>query len=207
MAARGTGSGGRAARVSGIWPSIRNCGRQAVPAPDVAQDTKDGKLRHYPSPSLVNYGAMPQTWEDPRYAEESTGLTGDNDPLDVVDFGQKACTPGEVYDVRPIGALAMVDGGEMDWKVVVVREGGEDSAWQDASNPSDSQREKLQRLKEWLRDYKVPDGKPPNEFAFDGKFLGPDVALQVIAEQHRLWKWLVSVERPQDADMWWPKLM
>lgn len=154
----------------------------------------------------MNYGAMPQTWEDPRYVEESTGLAGDNDPLDVVDVGKKACTPGEVYEVRPVGALAMVDGGEMDWKIVVVRAGGPDAAWLDASKPTNSQRAQLQLLKEWFRDYKIPDGKAPNEFAFEGKFLGPDVALQVIAEQHRLWAWLVSAEPPPDAAMWWIKL-
>lgn len=149
---------------------------------------------------------MPQTWEDPRYIEEQTGFAGDNDPLDVVDFGTKVCSPGEVYEVRPIGALAMVDGGEMDWKIVVVREGSEDSSWQDASKPTDAQRGQLQRLKEWLRDYKLPDGKPPNEFAFKGEFLGPDVALQVIAAQHNQWAWLVSAEPPADAAMWWLKL-
>jgi inorganic pyrophosphatase len=26
----------------------------------------------------------------------------------------------------------------------------------------------IEMLREWFRDYKIPDGKPPNTFAFDG---------------------------------------
>ncbi len=33
---------------------------------------------------------------------------------------------------------------------------------------------------EWFRDYKIPDGKPPNNFAFDGKCRDRAYALQII---------------------------
>ena len=33
-------------------------------------------LRHYHFKSLVNYGALPQTWEDPSHIDEDTGLAG-----------------------------------------------------------------------------------------------------------------------------------
>ena len=51
----------------------------------VAQDHKKGKLRHYKfGPSIVNYGAIMQTWEDPNKIHPDTGAGGDNDPIDVL---------------------------------------------------------------------------------------------------------------------------
>ena len=45
----------------------------------IKQDVKKGVLRHYPFESLVNYGALPQTWEDPKHISPETGCGGDND--------------------------------------------------------------------------------------------------------------------------------
>jgi inorganic pyrophosphatase len=78
-----------------------------------------------------------------------TGLAGDGDPLDALDlssavpltangrdvaddgdgnagsgprgWGVALPSTGDVYPVRVIGALAMVDGGEADWKLLAVR--------------------------------------------------------------------------------------
>lgn len=36
--------------------------------------------------SLVNYGAFPQTYEDPKKPDALTKLPGDGDPLDVLDI-------------------------------------------------------------------------------------------------------------------------
>lgn len=41
----------------------------------------------YALDSLVNYGALPQTYEDPDHADEWTGLQGDGDPIDVCEIG------------------------------------------------------------------------------------------------------------------------
>ena len=42
---------------------------------------------------------------------------GDNDPVDVVEIGSRALEPGGVYPVKPLGVYAMIDDGELDWKV------------------------------------------------------------------------------------------
>lgn len=34
------------------------------------------RFRYYHSPSLVNYGAFPQTWEDPEYKDADVDLLG-----------------------------------------------------------------------------------------------------------------------------------
>ena len=42
---------------------------------------------------------------------------GDNDPVDVVEIGSEALVSGGVYAVKPLAILAMIDDGELDWKV------------------------------------------------------------------------------------------
>ena len=34
---------------------------------------------------IWNYGALPQTWEDPSHVDTNTKCKGDDDPLDVVE--------------------------------------------------------------------------------------------------------------------------
>ncbi len=45
---------------------------------------------------------------------------GDNDPVDVVEIGSAAGRRGGVYKVKPLGVLAMIDDGELDWKVIAI---------------------------------------------------------------------------------------
>jgi hypothetical protein len=37
----------------------------------------------------------------------------------------------------------------------------------------------LQKVLEWFRDYKIPDGKPANKFGYDNKCLNKEFALKV----------------------------
>ena len=82
----------------------------------VIQDVhKDGSLREYMySPSIVNYGAIAQTWEDPKKPDDDTGFGGDNDPIDVLQLNGSPCKPGGIQRVRVLGALALVDDDETD---------------------------------------------------------------------------------------------
>jgi inorganic pyrophosphatase len=83
----------------------------------IAQDIKKGKLRDYHGPIFWNYGCLPQTWEDPNEEHPELKCFGDNDPIDVVEIGSKALAMGTVVEVKPLGVLAMIDDGELDWKV------------------------------------------------------------------------------------------
>ena len=38
----------------------------------------------------------------------------------------------------------------------------------------------------WFRDYKIPDGKPPNAFGYDSKPMNSEFAEMVIAGTHNL---------------------
>ena len=69
---------------------------------------------------LFNYGAFPQTWEDPAHITHDTGARGDNDPLDAIEIGNKQWSTGSIVRVKVLGVLAMIDSGETDWKVIVI---------------------------------------------------------------------------------------
>ena len=46
---------------------------------------------------------------------------GDNDPVDVVEIGGVPLESGGVYPVKVLGAYAMIDCDELDWKLVCIR--------------------------------------------------------------------------------------
>jgi len=74
------------------------------------------------SPAPGNYGALPQTWENVFEPDSLTGYPGDTDPIDVIDFGERAAPLALLTQVKVIGALGMIDGTSMqtDWKICVI---------------------------------------------------------------------------------------
>merc|ERR1719238_1838099 len=129
----------------------------------IMQDTKkDGSLRYYKyNPevgSLVNYGAIPQTWEDPNVKDKHTNVGGDNYPIDALQLNDRPCQIGEVYRVRIVGAFALVDGGKTDWKILAVD--ADDAATDNIKDVSDVPDEKKTALVEWFKHYKTAEGKP-----------------------------------------------
>ena len=89
----------------------------------IKQDTKKGKLRFYPYNINWNYGFLPQTWEDPNEKNDDCGgVCGDNDPVDVVEISSTKLEMGGVYPVKCVGVYAMIDDGELDWKVIAINE-------------------------------------------------------------------------------------
>jgi inorganic pyrophosphatase len=160
----------------------------------IAQDTKKGKLRYYKyNPevgSLCNYGAIMQTWEDPEIPHPDTQAGGDNDPLDVLQVNARPCKMGELYEVRVLGTLAMVDDGETDWKLIVVD--ADDAATKSWKDIDDVPKEKVDELREWFRLYKTAEGKGENKFGLDEKAMPAAYALEVIKETHGYWKDLAA---------------
>ncbi len=76
-------------------------------------DMKDGKIRvvsFLPYPG--NYGFIPSTLMD-----KSQG--GDGDALDILVIGETEPT-GKVLEVKPIAALLLIDGGEVDTKILAI---------------------------------------------------------------------------------------
>ncbi|ODV85129.1 hypothetical protein CANARDRAFT_28429 [[Candida] arabinofermentans NRRL YB-2248] len=169
----------------------------------IVQDSKKGKLRFidniYPHKGYPhNYGAFPQTWEDPTEASEITPglkLKGDNDPLDVIDIGNRLCEIGEIKQVKILGSLALIDDGELDWKIIAidVRDERADQLL-DIGDVESKMPRLLEDLRVWFKNYKLPTGKPVNEFAFDGAYKDAAFTMNVIEECAKKWKSLVNGE-------------
>ena len=164
----------------------------------IKQDMKKGKLRYvanvFPYHGyLWNYGAIPQTWEDPNHKDSRTECNGDNDPIDVCEIGHRVGDRGDIIAVKILGALAMIDEGETDWKVLAIDV--TDPLADKLNDIGDVEREMpglLDATVNWFRIYKMPDGKPKNKFAFDDKFQNAAFAHTVIQETHEQWKALVA---------------
>ncbi|KAK4245736.1 inorganic pyrophosphatase [Corynascus novoguineensis] len=166
----------------------------------IVQDTLDGKPRFvkncFPYKGYIwNYGALPQTWENPNYKDPDTGTDGDNDPLDACEIGRTVHEPGAVRRVQVLGILGLLDEGQTDWKVLMI----------DADDPlarsgklrdlADVERYLpglLDATRDWFGIYKVPDGKPPNKFAFRGEWKDKRFAEKIIEECRDAWKKLVN---------------
>ena len=161
----------------------------------IVQDEKAGAPRHYHGPIFWNYGCLPQTWEDPDIKGDAAlnGAGGDNDPLDVVEIGGRALRMGSVTAVKPLGVLAMLDDGELDWKLLAI--GVDDPLCEQLHDVADVEAlcpGVVSGVREWFRWYKTPDGKPPCEFGHGGAALGAEEARRVIADTHEHWCALVE---------------
>ncbi|KAJ3334673.1 Inorganic pyrophosphatase [Gonapodya sp. JEL0774] len=167
----------------------------------IKQDVKKGKLRfvrncfphHGYIWNSITDGAFPQTWEDPSHVNPDTKCIGDNDPLDVLEIGEAVAYTGQVKQVKVLGTIALIDEGETDWKVITI----------DVNDPLASKLNDIEDVEkhlpgllratnEWFRIYKIPDGKPENNFAFSGEAKNRKYANEVIAECNEAWKGLVS---------------
>ncbi|XP_020282222.1 inorganic pyrophosphatase isoform X2 [Pseudomyrmex gracilis] len=166
----------------------------------IKQDVKKGKLRYvancFPHHGYIwNYGALPQTWENPDNLDEATGYKGDNDPIDVLEIGYRVAKRGEVLKVKVLGTVALIDEGETDWKIIVIDIN--DPLADKMNDVSDIEKQCPGLLKatiEWFKIYKIPDGKPENQFAFNGEAKPREFALRVVEEVHQHWRNLVNQE-------------
>lgn len=164
----------------------------------IAQDIKKGVLRDYHGPIFWNYGCLPQTWEDPNEEHPELKCFGDDDPIDVVEIGSKSLSMGSVVPVKPLGVLAMIDDGELDWKVLAVST--DDPLAKEYNDIDDVPEEVKSGIREWFRWYKTPDDKPLNGFGFDEKYLNVEETKKVIEETHEAWKKLKNGD--VDSKLW-----
>lgn len=77
----------------------------SAPLTPIKQDKKNEKPRFvhniFPHHGYIwNYGAFPQTWEDPEHLDENTKAKGDNDPIDVIEIGCQIYPRGSVIQVK-----------------------------------------------------------------------------------------------------------
>jgi inorganic pyrophosphatase len=120
---------------------------------------------HYPA----NYGFAPQT------------LWDDGDPLDVLVIGYEALVPGCLIEVRPIGVLDMIDGGEGDAKVLAVPVS--DPRFKNTKDIGDIEPHLLDEITHFFTVYKDLQKKKVEV----GEWSGVNVALTTIEKSFKLY--------------------
>ena len=166
----------------------------------IKQDLNDdGSVRYYKygNPQF-NYGFLPQTWEDPDVI--LNGYGGDDDPLDAIELGteESPLPMGSVVTCKVIGALKLIDGGETDTKILVIRE----SLMNRVSDLTSLERYSpgtINRLVDWLKRYKTADGKKENALVSDIPS-GPADAIELIDIANEGWRSLKSGSRANDKE-------
>ncbi|KAI8845520.1 inorganic pyrophosphatase, partial [Chytridium lagenaria] len=153
-------------------------------------ESKKGKLRFvrnvFPHHGYIwNYGAFPQTWEDPDHIHPDTKAKGDND---LSMFARL------VKQVKVLGTMALLDEGETDWKIIAI----------DLKDIEDVEKYfpgLLRATNEWFRIYKIPDGKPENNFAFSGEAKNKAYATEVVAgDPNEAWKKMIMKSPSTSAE-------
>jgi len=92
-----------------------------------------------------DYGFAPQTyWHD-------------NDPLDVCLLTTYPLAPGVLVEVKPVGVLRMIDGGESDDKVIAVPV--DDPRFSDMTDLSDVNEHLKKEIQNFFETYKILQGK------------------------------------------------
>jgi len=165
----------------------------------IKQDTKKGALRDYPYNIHWNYGMLPRTWEDPQHEHPTMKVKGDNDPMDVVEIGSTTLAMGSVTAVKPVGVYAMIDDGELDWKVIAISMN--DPKAKDINDVADVEKHfpgELERIRVWFRDYKGPNAA---KFGLDDKCMDRAYTLDVIKETATFYDDLVSGKRANDEGL------
>jgi len=137
-------------------------------------EQKDGKPRFvkylgYPG----NYGMIPRT-----ILPKEQG--GDGDPMDVLILGP-AVPIGSIVKARPIGVLDLLDRGEKDYKILMVKEGSPMAACDSVACLDEKFPGITTIVKTWFTSYKGRDDQ--GNFQLEAKgFLGKGAAIQLLGD-------------------------
>lgn len=147
-------------------PRRVNCYIEIVPTDTVKyeldKDTgilKVDRPHRYSSLCPCLYGLLPQTYAGDRVAElcmKKTGrnqLKGDRDPLDICVITEKVIVRGDILvQAHPIGGLSLLDGDEVDDKIIAVLAG--DLIYGEIRDISDCPESLIERLCHYFLTYK-----------------------------------------------------
>ncbi|KAF7721350.1 Inorganic pyrophosphatase [Apophysomyces ossiformis] len=147
---------------------------------------------------LWNYGAFPQTWEDPNHITQGLDTRGDNDPIDVIEIGDRVAILGEVLQVKILGIIALIDQQKTDWKVVVVDINDPlATKLHDVGDVNIYKPGLLNATATWFCVYKTPDGQEPNMIAYNGQIRNKTFATNIVMETHQYWNALINGTTPR----------
>ena len=119
---------------------------------------------YYPA----NYGFIPQTYCD------------DNDPLDIVILSQIEIQPMCLVNAKVIGVMRMLDGGEMDDKIIAVADN--DMSVNHINSIDELPRHFFRELKNFFEDYKKLEHKEVVVEDFQNKETAIEIVKQSIID-------------------------
>lgn len=111
----------------------------------------------------------------------------------MCEIGELVGYTGQVKQVKVLGVMALLDEEETDWKVIVIDVN--DPLASKLNDVEDVERHLpglLRATNEWFRIYKIPDGKPENQFAFTGECKNKKYAMDVVRECAEAWERLIT---------------
>lgn len=122
----------------------------------------------------ANYGSIPS----------SRG--GDGDPLDALVITREPIVPGAYIEVRAIGVLHMIDGGEEDDKIIAVPASDIDPFYDNVQDITDLPTIQIQQIEQFFSVYKrLPEGRKIVELnGYSGANAAQDMVVTAI-EAHR----------------------
>lgn len=103
------------------------------------------------------FQSMPVTYPT-NYGSIVRSKGGDGDPLDIMIFTREPIVPGALIKVRPIGVMNMIDGGEVDKKIIAVPTSKIDPTYDAIKSVDDLPAIERERILAFFRVYKqLPD--------------------------------------------------
>ncbi|HWT73587.1 MAG TPA: inorganic diphosphatase [Mobilitalea sp.] len=151
--------------VSGKWVNLNNY-PQPSDAPDeinVAIEIPQGSFTKYELDEMGNiianrFQSTPVEYPA-NYGSIVSSKGGDGDPLDALVITRTPLNPGTIITCRPIGYLKMVDGGEVDEKVIAVPISDVDPTYDNIKTLSDLALIEVQQIEKFFANYKnLPAG-------------------------------------------------
>lgn len=123
---------------------------------------------YYPA----NYGFIPQTYCD------------DKDPLDILVLSQITVVPLCIVSAKVIGVMRMLDGGELDDKIIAVAEN--DMSVEHINDISELPGHFFKELRSFFEDYKKLEKKTVKVEDFQDANTAREIVLESIADYKKL---------------------
>jgi len=137
-----------------------------IPAGTFTKYEIDGKTGHL---FVDRFQSMPVVYPT-NYGSIASTVGLDGDPLDALVITRQPIYPGAFIRVRPIGLLKMIDGGDVDDKIVAVPISKVDPTYDEIKTIDDLPAIERARIEQFFAVYKkLPDGRKVVEVkGYDG---------------------------------------
>lgn len=91
--------------------------------------------------------------------------------------------------VKGLSILAVIDERETDWRVIAINVDDPDAAnYNDVNDIKGLKPGYPEATVDWFRRYKIPDGKPEDQFSFNAESKDKNFATDIVKSTHGHWR-------------------